>query len=185
MFNDDELIYYCLLHCDYALNMYYKKYQKYVWGMVNRISLPAFLFNHINDFCQYQIRLCLYSYNSRKNNSFKTFIVTCINHRIARYRKLYQKDRYYWYDSVNLHQDFVYNGKVVSDDNDPQYYDSQLILQQSLDYIYNQLDTKTADIYDQYKYNFSLSRDGNYQSNFYYLSKLRKTIKNYMSENSL
>lgn len=135
MQNDFEIIYYCILNDDVALNLYLDNFTKYLWGMLHRIVFRAERRNEIYEMGAYDLLIDLLDTVSfLRTKNVKAFFSSALAHEIKRINsKLSIKDAKSCYMDDSESYASIVASVYLRDDEDPCVIDYRKTL---IDHVY-------------------------------------------------
>lgn len=135
MQNDFEIIYYCILNDDVALNLYLDNFTKYLWGMLHRIVFRAERRNEIYEMGAYDLLIdLLYTVSFLRTKNVKAFFSSALAHEIKRINsKLSIKDAKSCYMDDSESYASIVASVYLRDDEDPCVIDYRKTL---IDHVY-------------------------------------------------
>ena len=146
--NDFELLYYCMLHDDFAHALYYARYNRYLLGIIHHCVTDNHEAQMVYETMGMVVTSLLWAYQPIRCKHFKSWfalcakrtVVRCVNTLRHRYRLTASLD------ASILSEAGGYAASLMADGHDPQYMDA---LRMKLDILKHTVEDELSDVQRQ------------------------------------
>lgn len=182
--NDFELVYYYLLNDEYAVNLFYNRFSRYLWGIIHRVlGKNASNYQSVYEECDGLLSEIVYCTCVRKCTNFKRFFALCARHKLTRYFEVLKQqqlnimsDYSEEYAYQRHHYDYV----------DPRYNDRLVTCINEVKNVYlhklspNQQLVMRAYFFEDCAYMSNLSQKQQVNTMYHVRQKIKNALKNYI-----
>lgn len=181
--NDFELVYYCLLNDEYALNSFYNRFSRYLWGIIHCVlGKNASNYQGVYDECDGLLFEIVYCTCMSKCNNFKKFFGLCARHKMSRYFEVLKAQQLN--SGSDYNEEYAYQ-RHHYDYVDPKYNDRLNACINEVKDVYlhklspNQQLAMRAFVFEECVFSSKASRKQQANTMYHVRQKIKTALKNY------